>query len=300
MTQATTDPSATGERAMLLRHKAATAVIALVAVAVVALPVAMLSSLMPGTALVASNTAFLQGARQEAMTDVLLLADLDAVVSVIRTIDVGVSLGVSANVEVGQALSSLGEALRTGIAAAFVGAGFYEATLVAAAVATQAEPWVLKLVAAFGLAHLVAVVLQSATVLRRMTRAAFELSLLVFLVLRIALPYGIAATAALSGVVKHDLIGDARDTLQQMHAELASGDGGKAVSLEGWVTDHAARSAFEQAAADFPNNLEATAHYTTRRVAVSFIDGIALPFGIVLLFVGLGRRIARDAFPVLP
>lgn len=300
MTEATTQPVFADEKTVLLRHKVAAALVALIAVAVVVLPVSMLSSLMPGTALVASNTAFLQGARQEAMTDALLLADLDAVVSVIRTIDVGVSLGVSANVEVGQALSSLGQALRSGIAAAFFGAAFYEATLVAASVATQAEPWALKLVAVFGLAHIAVLVLLPVTVLRRMTRAAFELTLLLFLVLRIALPYGIAATSGLSGLVKQELIGDARGTLQQMHADLTEDTGGKAVSLEGWVTDHAARSAFEKAAADFPDNLEATAHYTTRRVAVSFIDGVLLPFGFVLLFVALGRRIARDAFPVLP
>ena len=300
MSHASTIPALSKETSFAIRPTVAVALVALIAVAVIVLPVASLSAFMPGTALVAANTAFLQGARQEAMTDVLLLADLDAVVSVIRTIDLGVSLGVSANVEVGQALSSLGQALRSGIAAAFFGAGFYEATLVAAAVATQAEPWALKLVAIFGLAHLGALFLVPVTVLRRMTRAAFELFLLLFLVLRIALPYGIATTAALSGVVKQELIGDARGTLEQMHADLTSGDGSKAVSLEGWASDRAARSAFEQAAADFPHNLEATAHYTTRRVAVSFIDGIVVPFGFVLLFAGLTRRIARDAFPVLP
>lgn len=297
MTQSANISPPQDERGVLRRHRAAAALMALIAITVLVLPVATLSTLMPGTALVASNSAFLHSARQEAMTDMLLLAELDAVVSVVRTIDVGVSLGVSANVEVGQALSSLAQVLRSGIAAALFGVGFYEATTMAAAVATEAEPWALKLVAFFGLVHIGALVLARASVLRRVTRAAFELALLLFLVLRLALPYGIATTAALSGAVQHDLIGDARDTLQQMHADLARG-GSKAVSLEGWASEHAARRAFERVAADFPNNLEATAHYATRRVAVSLFDGIVLPFGFVLLFVSLGRRIARETFPV--
>lgn len=285
--------------ALSRRHAGAAALLAVLAVVVLVLPAATLAGLMPGADIAASNSAFLHGARQEAMTDMLLLAELDAVVSVVRTIDVGVSLGVSANVEIGEGLSSLAQVLRAGIAAALFGIGFYDATAMAASVAQAAEPWALKLVALFGLIHAGAVLLMRAGMLRRGSRATFELAVLVFLVLRLALPYGIAGTAAVSGVVRQEIVGDARDTLQRMHAALARNDD-TAVSLDGWATEHAARSAFERIAADFPNNIEATAHYATRRVAVSFIDGIALPVAFVMLFASLGRRIARDTFPVRP
>ncbi len=91
------------EPARARRHRIAIALAALVAPA---------SALASGSQLDACNAACLLDTRRETMIAMLPMVERDALVSGARTMDVGLSLGLSGNLDIGQRLSACAQVLR--------------------------------------------------------------------------------------------------------------------------------------------------------------------------------------------
>ena len=107
----------------------AAALSVLVCLFVLFAPFETLRQVLPGDDVVERNTTMLQNARAASLNDLVLLAELDALVAVAASIDVGVSLGATANLDVGAALRPIENGLERGIVAAIAGASFYEFSL---------------------------------------------------------------------------------------------------------------------------------------------------------------------------
>lgn len=279
-------------RALVLRIVGILTMLGVIA-AVLFVPVDTFARLLPHGSLAETNAAFIQSGKSAAIADLLVLAELDALVSVVQTIEIGVSLGLSAQVEVGQALASLSSGLDRAMLAATAGIALYEILDIALKLATVAEPYLLQLVLLLGAIHALVLLTRMTAQTKNASRAGFEIVLILFLILRLGLPYGVGAASALAGLTQEAVLGDTRSAVSEMHNRIVESNAWNG-KLDSLADESLAREVFGRAAADFPRPVETLGTYSARRIVVSLFEGIVVPAFIILMFVLIWRRISQN------
>lgn len=253
---------------------------------------------LPGGDVDAANRAWLGAASAEIRHDVTLLAEIWALLNIVQSTEIGVSLLVSADIEVGQALSSLaalvGQAMAVGTAAAALAAAWSVVLTLCAA----AAPVALQAVLLFGGLSLLGAGRGPIEAIRAPLRDLAVLSARVFAVLWVVVPYALNLSGWASERATAFLGADDAAVVSNLHADMAAGSAGKD-PLDYWRKKDHAVTAFHSIHKDLTHKVSALGRYVTLRLVHAVCAGLLVPLlASVLLWAAL-RSLVRGAAPLV-
>ncbi len=238
--------------------------------------------------LIHQNEAYLKGLAQEDEKQLLQLAEIRSLLYVLQSGDMGISFIVQANVEVGQALAPLShvtdrtfEVVFTSLSATTFLRWFSELSEFIAPTIGMISLVSLFLFSLYSFGSLINPRIHTA--LKRIT----ELSLLLFVMVHLLLPYSIHGAALISDTLYKDLRSVNRNNLTNMHQSLSSN------SRHG---DYKTRVKYdighmEAMLKDLPHKVESMISYRAKYLMFRVMSTIVMPLGLFLVLLGFFKYI---------
>lgn len=241
--------------------------------------------------LVSSLTA----AQQQSLVDLVRLAEIEAAVAVVESTNLGVDLGLSANVQVGAAVSALSRVLKWALAGAAAGAAIYEGALGILAVARHIAPVVLFGALSLGAAHALTLSCAPGHPVRSATRVLCEGAALAAFTVTLALPIAIYGAGHVAKGLPANLGGTSAQiaTLHDaLTADTKTGEG-----LRARIAHQETEKAFARVAHTLPDSVADVVQHAVAAATHAVIVGIVLPVAFVLLALWAVRRPLRVLAP---
>jgi hypothetical protein len=166
------------------------------------------------------NQAYLDSARALAATDLAYIGELSAVTEVARSSEVGVSFFASFNVEVGNLLHTLANILDRGMAVLLASLAAIELLVLADDIAHWLSPVLFEVNVYLAIGFYLAKILGLSNILVDKIMHFGQLSLGLFLIAHLALPYGIHLSAVVGQELSQSKRQDIAQTLKDTHHEL--------------------------------------------------------------------------------
>lgn len=237
------------------------------------------------------NVVYLKHAEHEARRTFIKLSEIYAVMRVIESGKVGISIFVETEVTIGRAMSSFVDLVERGIVVSLAAAAASASLKQLIALIEMLNPLLFKLTLLFGGAYLIVSSFSRKHWLTSTSRGLCEIVVLVFLTTYLIIPYSIHATGWLGQQLTAEIKHNTNERLNNLHHDITRHRVDK--SDHGKSAKHA-MSRFDKFAVNIKHKIESMTLILIRHIATALIEGILLPLGLVLvLFYGI-KRIAKQ------
>ena len=126
-------------------------------------------------------------------------------------------------------------------------------------------------------------------VVSRLARSVLEITAVMFLTAQLLIPYSIHLSGWFATSAVSSLSDESRGKLVTLHQEITGST--SSTSFDGWSKDDEVKSGFERAVSDLPHKVDTVGLYLMRQLASAVLLGVVFPLGLMLLFLGLARRL---------
>ncbi|MEM6662406.1 MAG: hypothetical protein AAF666_09540 [Pseudomonadota bacterium] len=249
-----------------------------------------------GDEIITTNHAFLVAALNASGDDQIILTELLAILSIVQSAELGFDFFVSANIDVGQALTALTTSIERAWLAVAATAVITELLIGLAAIADAMTP--VFFVIAFAATGAYFLALAACTShLKHVFRSLAEVASSILLVAHLLIPYSIQVSAMATQTVIAGVTSERRESMHHMHGELSALTQ-TGHDFAGWSEKDQAESAYHVLRKDIVHRVGLVQRFAIELIAHILLTGLVLPlasfailwFGIRVIF----RRIAAD------
>ena len=229
-----------------------------------------------------------------ASEDLTKLLELNTMISPLQSSQVGISLFIDVQIEIGQLLASFTHLLNKAIEVGVLAVSSIGLLKLMINLSETIAPWLFYIMLATGVIYgLVSSFTHNQGRYNEMAARAAKTTLLLFLVLHIFLPYSLYGSALLSKHIIAEQRTENSTALHHLHQHVATPHNKQSLKER---AEHNVHS-FEKIVLDLPHKVETIANYHTRQTTLSLFEYIILPLGLLLLSTWMLISIFRSALP---
>lgn len=252
---------------------------------------------LPVGSVTTDNETLLTAVRHEALEDILLLGEILAFVHIIASADLGVSLIVSANIEVGQAFAALEIGVERALGVAFIASVLSEFWVIVLKLCTVLALPLLRISLALGAFFLLIRALGKWPKIDIIIQHLMQVSLLGLIGVWLIIPY----TVSLTGLVALTMTGTEfhMETADKLHTEIIT-TGAQSDPLSFWHREKNIHTSFADTADNITHKIEKLSEYVIERLVHAAVLGILFPLFLTGFLWFILRRLLYLAMVVEP
>lgn len=242
----------------------------------------------------AENIAYLESARLAAMHDMIVLAEVLAVLEIIESASIGFEFFVSAEIGAGKGISPLTRAVEWGLLGAGIGVLLYEAISLSLIAASAIAPLLFKAMLLSTALALLAAPLHRSHILRSLLGMAARMTTFGFLTAFLLLPYSVNIAGSLVTMIPLESYQPHDNAPDNLHAHLVAQSDGPP-GFDTWTSRDVAQQFYASISSNLRHSVSQIKVYAIKSLAMDMLIGLVLPllllvFGLVFL-----KRVMRDA-----
>ncbi len=242
----------------------------------------------------AENAAYLDVAREAALHDMIVLAEVLAVLEIVESASIGFEFFVSAEIGAGKGISPLTRAVEWGLLGAGIGVLLYEAIALALIAASAVAPILFQLMLLSTALALLAAPLHKNHILRSLLGIAARVTTLAFLTVFLLLPYSVNIAGSLAALIPLESYQPHDNAPDNLHAHLVADSEGPP-GFDTWTSRDVAQRFYASISSNLRHSVSQIKIYAIKSLAMDMLIGLVLPLLLLTLGLRLLRRVMRDA-----
>jgi len=237
------------------------------------------------------NAQYLKASAKQSEENVLKLAEIFALLETIQSTQIGISLIVKLQIEVGQAVAAFSNIVEQGIVVSTLSSAAAYTLLALDKIASFLSPWLFKLALLLVSIFLVCYSFSRKQYITGFSLLAAELAVILFLVAHLIIPYTIHINGWLATEVTSELTKNSQTKMTDLHAYVVDANGKKSLRKR---AEHATK-VLERVVIDIGKKIEIATSYAIRHIVSSIIEALIMPLVIFLALFGFMRTLVRHA-----